>query len=83
MQVCIKEKAAHASRPWLGENAFEKGVLLAHVILTELKPKITARESRHEFHDQNSKRATMELGGYVRGGNKGNVVLGEFYFSVR
>jgi len=82
MQVCIKGKAAHASRPWLGENAFEKGVLLAHAILTELKPKITARTSKYEFHDQNSKRATMELGGYVKGGNKSNVVPGEFYFSI-
>lgn len=82
MQVCVKGKAAHASRPWLGENAFEKGVLLAHAILTELKPKITARTSKYEFHDQNSKKATMELGGYVKGGNKTNVVPQEFCFSI-
>jgi len=82
MQVHVKGKAAHASRPWLGENAFEKGVLLAYAILTELKPKITARTSKYEFHDSNSKSATMELGGYVKGGEKTNVIPEEFCFSI-
>ncbi|WP_175059483.1 M20 family metallopeptidase [Thermococcus sp. 2319x1] len=82
MQINVKGKAAHASRPWLGENAFEKGTLLAHALLTELKPKVTARVSKYEFHDPDSKRATMELGGYVRGGNKINVIPEEFCFSI-
>ena len=56
--------------------------MLAHAILTELKSKVTARTSKYEFHDQNSKKATMELGGYAKGGNKTNVIPGEFCFSI-
>lgn len=82
MYVCVKGKAAHASRPWLGENAFEKGILLANALVTELKPKITSRESRYKFHDKNSRKATIEFGGYVKGGNKINVVPEEFWFSI-
>ncbi|WP_087037738.1 M20 family metallopeptidase [Thermococcus litoralis] len=82
LQVKVKGKAAHASRPWLGENAFEKGILLANSILKELKPVITSRVSEYDFHDPKSRRATMELGGYVKGGSKTNVIPEEFCFSI-
>lgn len=82
LKICVKGRIAHASRPWLGENAFEKGVQLAYMILSELKPRITGRVSRYDFHDQESRRATMELGGYVKGGEKINVIPGSFCFSI-
>jgi succinyl-diaminopimelate desuccinylase len=80
--VCVEGVQAHASRPWLGENAFEKAVMLAGDILRELKPKITARASTAPFADEKSRKATIELGGYVRGGSKSNTVPAEFCFSI-
>lgn len=82
LTICVEGVQAHASRPWLGVNAFEKAVLVAYDILRELKPRVTSRASSAPFRDENSRRATMELGGYVKGGSKSNTVPAEFCFSI-
>ncbi len=75
-------RQAHGSTPWLGDNAFEKMVELAHLMMRELKPRIESRVSRYEFEVPEGARATITIGGEVRGGAKVNVVPGYYAFSV-
>jgi len=75
-------KQAHGSTPWLGVNAFEKTVELAYRIIRELKPKIEAKKSKYDYGDPRGAKATINIGGEVKGGAKVNIVPGYFSFSI-
>ncbi len=80
--VEVYGKQVHGSVPWLGLNAFEGAVKLASRIIGELKPRIESRISKYDYDDPNGKRATINIGGEVRGSVKTNVVPGFFAFSI-
>ncbi len=82
LSIEVLGKQVHASKPWLGINAFEKGVELAYLIIKELKPRVESRLSSYEYEEIEGKRATMVLGGEVKGGDKVNIVPGYFNFSI-
>ncbi len=75
-------RQAHASKPWLGVNAFEAGVKLACHLIEVLRHKVESKMSRYEYEDPEGKRATIAFGGDVRSVGKINVVPGYFAFSV-
>ncbi len=81
-RVRVIGRQSHASTPWLGVNAFEKGVELAKLIMEELKPRVEARRSKYDYGDPRAARPTLVLGGEVGGGSKVNTVPGEFYFTI-
>ncbi len=66
---------SHASQPWYGNNAFEDGIKVAYALIKELKPKIENRQFMSE-------RATITLGGLVKGGVSRNIVPDYFQFSI-
>lgn len=75
-------KQAHGSTPWLGDNAFEKMVKLANKIINELKPKIESKKSKYDFGIPEGAKATINVGGEVKGGAKINIVPGYYAFTV-
>ncbi len=75
-------KQAHGSTPWLGVNAFEKMVEIAYLMVKELKPRIESRKSSYEYDDPEGAKATINIGGEVRGGAKTNIVPGYYAFSI-
>ncbi len=82
LMVDVIGKQAHASTPWLGLNAFEIGVRYVCNIIDDLKKMTESRVSRYEYDDENSKKATIVLGGEVRTCGKVNMVPGIFSFSI-
>lgn len=78
----IYGKEAHGSTPWRGLNAFEAMVKLAYRIMNELKPKIESRISKYEYEVLEGKKATINIGGEVKGGVKTNVVPGYYAFTI-
>ena len=80
--VEVYGKQVHGSVPWLGLNAFEGAVKLASRIIDVLKPRIESRTSKYEYDDPNGRKATINVGGEVRGSVKTNVVPGYFAFSI-
>ncbi len=75
-------KQAHGSTPWLGVNAFEKMVELVYKMIHELKPRIESKISRYEYEDPRGARATINIGGEIRGGAKINIVPGYVAFTI-
>ncbi|MFB6469795.1 MAG: M20 family metallopeptidase [Vulcanisaeta sp. AZ3] len=75
LDVIVRGVSAHASQSWLGINAFEDGVLLAHVLINGLVRDVNDKEFMGE-------RATMVLGGLVSSGVTRNLVPGYFQFSI-
>ncbi|RLE51950.1 MAG: succinyl-diaminopimelate desuccinylase [Candidatus Methanomethylicota archaeon] len=74
VKVVVEGKAAHGSTPWLGVNAFEKMVEVAHAMFNELKPRVEAKKSTYDYIDPRGAKATMNIGGEISGGAKINVV---------
>lgn len=79
--VEVYGKQVHGSTPWLGLNAFEGAVEIAHR-LREYINAVSKRVSKYEFEDPRGASPTVTLGGEVRGSVKTNVVPGYFAFSV-
>jgi len=75
-------RQAHGSTPWLGVNAFEYMVILAHRLMNEYKPLLDSRKSRYEYDDPRGAKPTITIGGEVRGSVKVNVVPGYYAFSI-
>ncbi|HIQ04033.1 MAG TPA: ArgE/DapE family deacylase [Desulfurococcales archaeon] len=75
-------KQAHGSTPWRGINAFEMMVKLAYRIIYELKPKIELKKSKYEYDEPEGAKATITIGGEVRGGAKVNIVPGYYAFTI-
>lgn len=82
IDVIVKGKQAHGSTPWLGENAFEKMVYIATYLIEKVKPVIESRISRYEYDEEESRKATMVLGGKVSAPGSPNIVPGEVSFSI-
>ncbi|KUK16729.1 M20 family metallopeptidase [Thermococcus sibiricus] len=79
-EITVYGKAAHASVPWNGINAFEKTVNLANVLFKELKPKVENKFTEYNVDVPEGKRATIVIGSIVRGGIKTNVVPDKVVF---
>ncbi|MGC8542402.1 MAG: M20 family metallopeptidase [Vulcanisaeta sp.] len=75
LDIIVRGMMAHASEPWFGTNAFEDGVSLAYLLINDLKRSIEGRVFMGE-------RATLTLGGFVRGGFMRNLVPDYFQFSI-
>ena len=83
-RVRVRGRAAHASTPWLGRNAFLAGAALALRLQEILAAMLSPRRSRHRFDPPEAARPTFMIGGEagVPGGGKANQVPGEFQFTV-
>ena len=75
LDIIVRGIPSHASQPWYGINAFEDGVRIAHSLIEELKPRIESRQFM-------GKKASITLGGLVRGSNMRNLVPNYFHFSI-
>lgn len=80
-EVIVKGRTGHGSTPWLGVNAFEKATLLAREMFEKLVPRIESRKSKYEYDLREGNKATIMIGGYLRGGEKINQIPGEVVFS--
>jgi succinyl-diaminopimelate desuccinylase len=80
--VIVRGKSAHGASPWLGINAFEKAARLAVKMFDELVPMIEAKKSKYKYDFPEASKATLMIGGLVKGGNKINQVPDEIIFSL-
>jgi succinyl-diaminopimelate desuccinylase len=80
--ITVKGRTAHGAAPWLGVNAFEKASRLAVRMFDELVPKIESKKSRYKYDYEEASKATLMIGGLLRGGDKINQVPGEVTFSL-
>ena len=81
-EIVVKGRTAHASTPWLGVNAFQHMVYVAKEFFEKLVPRVESRRSKYAFDMPGGERATMMLGGIVKGGGKINQVPGEASFTI-
>lgn len=82
LEITVVGRTAHGSTPWLGINAFEKVVKIARVIDEELKPKLANKVSKFPTTPPEGNRATIMLGGIVKGGTAVNTVPEKCSFTV-
>jgi succinyl-diaminopimelate desuccinylase len=75
--VIVRGRSAHGASPWLGVNAFEKASRLAVKMFDELVPKIESKRSKYRYDYEEASKATLMIGGLLRGGDKINQVPGE------
>lgn len=75
-------RQARGSAPWLGVNAFEYMVILAHRLMNEYKPLLDPRTSSYEYDDPRGAKPTITIGGEVRGSVKVNMIPGYYAFSI-
>jgi len=75
-------KQAHGSTPWLGDNAFEKAVLIAKYFMDHYIPSLKLRRSRYEYDTPGGEYPTVTLGGKLIAPGSINVVPGVSGFSV-
>lgn len=80
-EVVVRGRTGHGSTPWLGVNAFEKATLLAREMFERLVPAVEARRSKYAYDLEEGSRATIMIGGLLRGGEKINQIPGEVVFS--
>jgi succinyl-diaminopimelate desuccinylase len=80
--IVVRGRSAHGASPWLGVNAFEKASRLAVKMFDELVPRIEAKRSRYRYDYEEASKATLMIGGLLRGGDKINQVPGEVIFSL-
>lgn len=82
LYVEVLGKQAHASTPWLGENAFTKAAKLVARLEDELCRRYSERRSSYPYDDERAAHPTITIGGETRGGTKINTVPGRFVFSI-
>lgn len=82
LMVEIYGRQAHGSTPWRGVNAFEAMIYVADIMLKELKPMVEEKKSKYNYGDPEGAKATMMLGGEVKGGAKVNIVPGYCSFTI-
>jgi succinyl-diaminopimelate desuccinylase len=80
--VEVYGKQAHGSTPWLGVNAFEYMVRVAHDFMTEYRELLSRKKSHYEYDDPRGASPTITLGGEVKGSTKINILPGYYAFSV-
>ena len=82
-KVKIRGRTAHASTPWLGENAFVYGVKIAHWLEENYVRALSSRKSKYMYDEPNGNTPTAMIGGEAGVPNgKSNQVPGEFYFTI-
>ncbi|MFH1783192.1 MAG: ArgE/DapE family deacylase [Candidatus Omnitrophota bacterium] len=79
-EVQVTGKPAHASLPYLGVNSFERAAELIK-LFQDLKKKLSKKKTRFDIKDKRAKSGTIVIGGYVKGGEKVNIVPGLTRFS--
>jgi len=62
-------------------NAFDKATLIARKMFDELVPRIEAKKSKYTYDLEEGNKATIMIGGYLKGGEKINQIPGEVVFS--
>lgn len=67
----VKGKAAHASQPLAGINAFEKLARVAVKVEDSFKPRLLANKSSYKFIPPEYDSPTVTIGGMVHGSNVG------------
>jgi len=82
LYVEVVGRQAHASTPWLGDNAFTKAARLVTKLEDELEKLYATRSSSYPYDDERASRPTITIGGETRGGTKINTVPGRFLFSI-
>lgn len=80
--VEVYGKQSHASRPWLGINAFEGAIEIAHRILKDYTRVLETKKSKYEYEDPRASVPSIVLGGEVKCGVKVNVVPGYCMFTI-
>lgn len=81
IEITLEGKAAHASVPHTGINAFEDMVKISNELIT-LKNKIEKRESKYLTCTGVHGKSSLVLGGVCEGGIKVNVVPNQIKFSI-
>lgn len=83
-RVRVKGRSGHASRPWLGRNAFLIASRLALELQRILAATSSSRRSRYKFEPPEAAWPTVTIGGEacVPGGGKTNQIPGEFVFTI-
>ncbi len=81
LEVTVKGKAAHASTPWLGVNAFERASRLV-VCLSEEYVKQLPSKRFAKLVPYPDAIPVVTLGGVVKGGGKINIVPDNMSFTV-
>ena len=85
IEVKVKGEQAHASMPWLGDNAFIKASHLALYLKERLTSSWQRRPSSYEYTSSHplAKFNTLTLGGVAYStSNKPNVIPGTFVFTM-
>ena len=80
--IRVRGKQAHGSTPWLGENAFEKMIILADYFVKKYKPVLEARKSNLKYEDPRASSPTITLGGKLEAPGSINIVPGQAGFSI-
>ncbi len=80
--ITVIGKQAHASRPWLGINAFEKACSIVAKALPRIRNQLRRVRSKYPFTSIEAAFSTVSFGGYAKSSvMKDNVIPGEFTFS--
>ncbi|MEM4482008.1 MAG: M20 family metallopeptidase [Desulfurococcaceae archaeon] len=80
--VEVHGRQSHASRPWLGVNAFEYVVEIAYRLLRDYAGVLELKKTIYEYEDPRAAKAGITLGGEVKCGVKINVVPGYCSFTI-
>jgi len=80
--ITVIGKQAHASKPWLGINAFEKTCAIVAKALPKIRERLRRVRSEYPFTSEEAAYTTISFGGYAKSSvMKDNVIPGEFTFS--
>ena len=80
-EIMVKGKAAHASLPHRGVNAFERATELVREF-EKLKKIISKRKTSYHMLSEVLKRPSFVMGGELEGGSKANIIPGVVKFSI-
>jgi succinyl-diaminopimelate desuccinylase len=75
-------RQVHGSTPWLGDNAFEKMVLIAKYFMDHYIPLLRNRRSRYEYDTEGGEYPTITMGGRLIAPGNINIVPGVSGFSI-
>lgn len=81
VEIEVSGKSCHASKPFLGVNAFENMLGLTDE-MRKLKSEIIKRKTFHNVKDKRERNATFEMGGRLQGGNAINMLPDKVVFSI-
>lgn len=82
LEITTHGKAAHASSPWKGHNAFDEMIGVVNEINTKIRPGLFNQEDTNPYASTVGNIGTMTLGGIVSTGESVNVVPSKCYMTV-